>query len=464
MSRKRMAGIVGVALVCIILAAVGHVLSKEKKCKILDAEGNVIAEIIYKHQTVDYDCVEGYESYIDLAYREAAVIMGGQEDIEVSEAYGRLAKEEMSIRTAFHQKAEDGLLQVCRDGTETIYGGLAQEKAAAVSDTKGHILACYSHSLAGQSRNYIAYPTYAGSTIKPLSIYGPAVEDQTICWSSQYKDSAYGQITGEDGEKKDWPENTKPYSNTMWTVQEALQKSNNAIAVKVLKDYGVEKSCLFLEDEFGIKTQEEQKSFMENGEDSVLSNIALGYLEAGVTMKELMGAYQTFANGGIYMAMHTVTGIETREGESYYQEEAQGRQVFGADTAYIMNRMLKTVVEEGGTGKAAKVEGLEICGKTGTSDDYKDNWFIGMTPEYVCAVWYEYRGGLAGNESAAVFQKIMGKLEHNKEAAYLAPENVVEKNYCLKTGLLANEFCQEQRTGYYSLENIPKKCVCNIEK
>ncbi len=464
MRKKRKIGIAAVALVCIILVVAGRILSKEKKCKVFAEDGALIGEIVYQNKELRYESKEGYESYIDLAYREAAAILCEREGLEESEALGRLAAKEMCIRTAFRQDVEESLRKACDEEDDVSFSKQASERAAVVSDTEGHILACYSKSSTDPSRSYVTYPTYAGSTIKPISVYAPAVEENLIGWSSLYEDSAYYQITDENGKKKDWPVNTHPYSYTMWTVQEALQKSNNAIAVKVLKDYGVKKSCQFLQDEFGIGTDEEQESLIEKGEDSVLSNLALGYLEEGVTMQEMMGAYQTFANGGVYTVMHTIMGMEEKSGDVYYQEETRRRQVFSADTAYIVNRMMKTVVEEGGTGKSAGIEGLDICGKTGTSNDFKDNWFIGMTPEYICAVWYEYRGGLAGNGAAAVFRKVMENLEHDREAVYPVPDNIVEAFYCHETGLLANEYCKDQRKGYYRKENIPDKCTCNIAK
>lgn len=464
MRRKQMIGIAIVTLACGVLAVVGGTLSREKKCKLFAADGALIGEIVYQNKEVRYECEEGYESYVELTCREAAAILCEREGLVESEALGRLAEKEMCIRTAFRQDVAEGLGKACEEESVLTFNKLAPERAAAVSDTEGHILACYSRSRTDSFRNYVTYPTYAGSTIKPVSVYAPAVDDNIISWSSLYEDSAYYQITDESGEKKDWPVNTHPYSYTMWTVQEALQKSNNAIAVKVLKDYGVKKSCQFLQDEFGIGTKTELESLREKGEDSVLSNLGLGYLEEGVTIQEMMGAYQTFSNGGIYTAMHTVMSMEDKSGDIFYQEETQNRQVFAADTAYIVNRMMKTVVEEGGTGKSAGVEGLDICGKTGTSDDFKDNWFIGMTPEYICAVWYEYRGGLSGNESAAVFRKVMENLEHDREAAYPVPDDIVEAFYCHETGLLANEYCKDQRMGYYRKENIPEKCVCGIVK
>lgn len=457
--RKRVAGAAVVAAVCVLLACAGHILSVEKKGIVVDIEGNEIARLIYDGQTVCYDCEDGYEAYIDLACREAAKILCDREGIREAEAFQMLVEEEMTIQTTLCQDVMTGLLDVCRE-EQTPSGILASERCAAVGDTKGHIMACYSHSAEDASRNYVTYPTYAGSTIKSLSVYGPAVEDDVVCWSDLYMDSAYCRIVNADGEEADWPVNTRNYTNRMWTVQEALKKSNNAIAVKILKDYGVGNSCRFIREAFGLKTEVEERAVLEGKEDDVLSNIALGYLEAGVTMRDLMGGYQTFANGGSYTSMHAVTAIKSGSGAEYYKEDFEVTRVFSAETAYIMNRMLKTVVEEGGTGAAAFIEGLDICGKTGTSDESRDNWFVGMTPEYVCAVWYRLPRAGMENESPAVFREIMERMEHRKEIGYQKPEEVVEAACCEKTGLLANDFCEERQNGYYKKQNMPEECDC----
>ena len=469
MNRKRVLGVAAVAAVCVLLAGVGRVLSVEKTGIVTDIEGNEIARLVYDNQgngdqadvdrTVHYDCEDGYEAYVDLACREAAKILCEREGIREEEAFRMFVEEGMTVQTTFCPDVMGKLLNVCA-GEQILPGILASERAAAVSDTKGHILACYSHSAENSSRNYVTYPTYAGSTIKSLSVYGPAVEDDVACWSDLYLDSPYRRTVNADGEEEIWPVNMSSYTDRMWTVQEALKKSNNAIAVKMLKDYGVESSCRFLRESFGLKTEAEERAVSEGKEDDVLSNLALGYLEAGVTMRDLLGAYQTFANGGIYAPMHAVTAIQTGDGEEYYREDSETTRVFSAETAYIMNRMLKTVVEEGGTGEAAFIEGLDICGKTGTSDESRDNWFVGMTPEYVCAVWYGLPGAGMKNESPAVFREIMARVEHHEGLEYQKSENVVEVAYCEKTGLLANEFCKEQKAGYYKKQNMLEECDC----
>ena len=284
---KRVLGVAAVAAVCVLLACVGHVLSVEKTGIVTDIEGNVIARLMYDNRsdgdqadvdrTVRYDCEDGYEAYIDLACREAAKILCERERLREADALGLLGEVEMTVQTTLCPVVLVELLDVCAE-EQMLPGILASERAAAVGDTKGHILACYSHSVEDSSCNYVTYPTYAGSTIKPLSVYGPAVEDGVVCWSDLYMDSAYCRIINADGKEVDWPVNTGSYTNRMWTVQEALKKSNNAIAVKVLKDYGVGNSCRFIREAFGLKTEVEEGMVLEGEEDEYLTNIDYCYL------------------------------------------------------------------------------------------------------------------------------------------------------------------------------------------
>ena len=208
MNRKRVAGMAGVAAACVLLALAGHILSEEKNGIVTDAGGNEIARLMYGSQTDDnqmdgnrtvrYDCADGYEAYIDLACREAAEILCERKGIREEEAFLMLVEEEMTIQTAFRSDVMEGLLDVCGEGRMPS-GVLATERAAAVGDTKGHVLACYSHSAEDSSRNYVTYPTYAGSTIKSLSVYGPAIEDDIFCWSYLYLDSPYWRTVNADG-------------------------------------------------------------------------------------------------------------------------------------------------------------------------------------------------------------------------------------------------------------------------
>ena len=245
-------------------------------------------------------------------------------------------------------------------------------------------------------------------------------------------------------------------------MEQALKESNNAIAVKTLKLCGVEEACRFLDSDLQIATGKEQKIMQKEGEDSVLSNIALGYLKNGVTMRELQSAYLMFGNGGKRYDLYTIEKVQVN-GSVYYESwDKSGKQVIVEETAYIMNRLLKEVVSKDGTGKAAALKNVEVCGKTGTSRDYKDNWFVGMTPEYSCTVWYEEKSPEAyiENESPVIFHNILKNMKIDTQKEFPDCKNVVKMKYCKKTGLIANEHCAETADGYYNVKNVPDVCTC----
>lgn len=446
MNKKRIMGILAVALVCLGIAVVGKILSVDTTGSIVDVDGNTIATLHYADGALSYECEEGYESYVDIVCKEAAQ--------HISEK--KLVKKSMCIKTGFQKEVFESIKEAGEEFTESHN---RSNLAAAVSDVNGKVLASYSCSVMVDGQNYMMIPAYATSAIKPLSVYAPAIEEGVINWSSKYMDDAYSQIEDEDGKVKDWPLNIDPYTNVEQTVKTAMQRSNNTIAVKILKEYGVEKSCKFLQDKFGMNLETEMRLMRQSGDDEILGNIGMGYLREGVTPLEMLGDYQVFANGGMYQPAYTITEIVDKEGKSYYKHKDSSVRVFTEETAEIMNRLLHTVTEAGGTGWEAGIQGMDICGKTGTGSS--DNWFIGMTPEYVCNVWYGSKEKEDGeNKAASVFGSIISGLVHDSKVQYPKSDKVREESYCELTGLLANEHCQYTSIGYYSEKNLPKKCNC----
>ena len=454
MNRKRLIGIGATAVGCVILAATGIFLETDRKAYIMDSDSQIIAELSYNKEGLAYQCEEEYKTYVEMACQETMQIIEEQEGIDQKKAEKYIVQKGMRIQTAFHVEAMKAII-TAYEKNDSIRG---KTPAAALSDVNGHMIACYSDS--ADNKNYLVYPTYAGSTLKPFSVYAPALEEGIIDWSTMYMDSPYMEIENKDGMVAGWPTNTEPYSNHEITVEEALRKSNNAVAVKVLKDVGVEKSCELLATELHMNVQGEKEKIQKEGEDTVLSNIALGYLQAGVTVEKMLENYQVFANGGICYPLHVVTKIDNKKNEMYYQETEEGRQIFSEETAFIVNRLLNKVVDEG-TGTNAQIEDIDICGKTGTSTDYRDNWFIGMTPEYVCGVWYSDKGAVMHqNESLTVFRDIMLHLKHDSSKTYPFAEGVVKKQYCEKSGCLNNGNCEQVRAGYYNKKYLPVLCDC----
>lgn len=457
--RRRVTGLLLTAGACIGIIVAGILLDDPANVGVLDSEGNEIGQLFQENGELEYTCDDGCESYMDIVRNELLDIVIRTEELSGEKAQKAAAKkiisDKMQVQTACSQEVLNAVEYAYDLNTDPAIGNTA----AAVCDIDGRLLACTSRSDNDQNYNYITMPAYAGSSIKPLSVYAPAMEDGTITWSSLYEDSPFALAENADGELEEWPVNTEPYTYRMVPVEDAVATSNNAVAVKVLRKYGAEKSAQFLQESFGIDTGQELELMQEKGADRVLGNLALGYLENGVTVEQIAGAYQIFANGGTYEPAHAITRV-TADGENYYQHEQEAEHVISAQTAYIMNRLLRQVVLEG-TGTAAQTEGVEVCGKTGTSE-YGDHWFAGITPEYTCAVWYEETSTEGTTErSVRIFRDIIAAIDSGEGVEYEMPDGVREAEYCKKTGLLRGETCEEYGTGYFDEEHMPGKCeVC----
>ena len=198
-------------------------------------------------------------------------------------------------------------------------------------------------------------------------------------------------------------------------------------------------------------------------QDAALMGMGLGYMDTGVTLCELNAAYAAFGNGGKYYAPTFVTSA-SRENEVIYAPDSQPKQVFSEQTAWIMNRMMKSNVDmRDGLGFGAQLEGVEVFGKSGTTDrdGVVDNtWFIAGCPEYVTAVWIglDYQRENTGMPSGAKLCNIlMGKTEH-KTADFTPCSGVVQREFCTETGKLSGKGCADTEIGWYTGGNIPELC------
>lgn len=448
MNKKRGIGIILVFCICCGIVIVGRMLSTEHKMSILGSNGEEIAAVTYSDGEIQFSGNEAYQPYVELVLQEVQKVC---QDETVKD----LIHKDVVVQTVFDKEIYDSL----QDAYELENFNLLNNTASVVSDIEGRILACYSNGRDG--KNYVMEPTYAASTIKPLSVYGPAIEAGVINWSSMYMDSAYMQVE-EKGIMKDWPVNTRPFRNQKIPIVQALKESNNAIAVKILKDYGIQKSCDLLQSQLGLDVSYEQEVLKSEEEDNVLSNLALGYLKGGVTVRQMAENYQVFASGGLKHSTYTIEKISIKDKSYYTRQEEEGNRIFTESTAYIMNRLLKEVVSEGGTAAKAQIDGVDICGKTGTSLDYQDNWFVGITPELICATWYEESNPEihTENEAVLIVKDVIESMKDDIVTAYPVAESVVRKTYCLSTGKLANTQCQNTGEGYYDTNYLPALCDC----
>ncbi|MEM9213918.1 MAG: penicillin-binding protein 1A [Cyanobacteria bacterium P01_F01_bin.150] len=205
-------------------------------------------------------------------------------------------------------------------------------------------------------------PRQPGSTFKPF-VYAAAVASGI----SPYKGYVDARLVIDGYEPKNYG---KSYSGNV-SMRDALTRSINIVAVKTLLDVGFE-PVIDLANKMGI-----QSNLLP------VYSLALGSLE--VTLLELTNAYGTFANEGIFTEAHGIKKVVNREDEVLYEFREEPQQALDSDTAAIMTWMLRSVVQSG-TGRNAWLN-RPVAGKTGTSEEYRDLWFVGYIPQLVTGVW-----------------------------------------------------------------------------
>ncbi len=287
-------------------------------------------------------------------------------------------------------------------------------------------------------------PRQPGSSIKPVAVYAPAIEEGIITPMSVIKDEAI-TIAG-------WsPVNYYSGFRGNMTVLNAVKLSTNTVAVKVLQELGVDKSFNFLSKKLGVSTLVSSRN--ENGKvvsDKNLPALALGGLTDGITTMELTAAYSAFVNDGIYIEPHTYTKVVDSKGKVLLEKEPKMVTAMSEKTARLMCNMLNAVTKSGGTGVAAALPNVMTGGKTGTTDDNKDRWFVGLTPYYVGAVWYGHdepknMSYLGSNPALKAWRMVMEEV--HKGLPYKAFKGVTDKidvTVCSETGMLYTSTCVDK--------------------
>ncbi len=293
-----------------------------------------------------------------------------------------------------------------------------------------------------------------GSSMKPIGVYGPAIEINAITFSTLFPDTPL-QVS-ESGGISNWPVNFSHSYGGPITVAYAIAQSINTVAVRCLQLIGFEYSYAFLTTRLGISTLDETL-------DKSYSPLALGGLTNGISMRELCAAYVPFSNGGTYYEPHSYTKITDYEGKIILDKTRNIKIVkaFADDSAMIMNKLLQGVMN-GGTGIAARYGNMPLAGKSGTTSDDYDYLFVGMNPYYVTVTWlgYDIPGKLPSkyasrNSFKYVMSAISAPLEYK---TFPVASNVVSAAYCTVTGDLAGGGCGSTGTGWYKSDHLPPTC------
>lgn len=354
-----------------------------------------------------------------------------------------------------------------QDALETVYEnrkGVYEENsqsAMVVMDYKGRVLGIVGGL--GKKDNVMGFnravdaKRQPGSAFKPLAVYAPALEKSLkdpnfdFYWSTLIKDAPTEDIKV-DG--KPWPTNEGGgYSSKKLTIQSGIARSLNTISARTLLQVGLDYSYNFLTEKFHISSMIDQ--------DCAPAPLATGALTNGASVLDITAAYQAFGNGGKYYYPYCYYKVTDFQGNTILEStpDTTNEQALSESTAWIMNKLLQTVMTSG-TGTTYKISGVQCIGKTGTTTGSVDRYFVGGTPEYIAAVWYGFdqqkEVRQTPNPSGILWKNVMNEIYSSKginKKEFPDYDGITRRAYDSSNGLLANY--SSGNYGWYDKNNLP---------
>ena len=290
-----------------------------------------------------------------------------------------------------------------------------------------------------------------GSCIKPITTYGLALYSDHIHWGSIYKDSPI-KVEG-----KEWPENYDYiWRRSNMFIYEALRQSRNTVPAQLCQELTPQTVFEFATNNLNVDLVDATES---GATDIAYAPLTIGALTYGISPENLVNAYMPYGNGGIYCSAHIVSRVEKGDGTVVYANDGNPHEAVDPETACVMNHLLQEVIKNG-TGTAAQLSNKTVAGKTGTSEDWNDICFVGLTEDFVSGVWigYDTKNELNhGLSSAGVWYNIIGEYADSIESDNSFPEcdTVISAPMCSSTGLIATDYCPKGITGYWKSSNAP---------
>lgn len=297
----------------------------------------------------------------------------------------------------------------------------------------------------GRLLNRALVPRQPGSSIKPISVYLTALNNGATAGDVYLDQKMPERLFGHS------PRNAGNYYQGWTTIRNLLRQSSNVGAYQVARDISADKDARVNRNSTYSKAYNDEESINKMIEtlksvgistivekddnptwnDMDYAPLTLGGMSYGISPFEMAGAFTAISNGGKYANPYVITKIESNTGEVIYQVDPKEKEVTSPQNAYILTDMLKDVVRRG-TGRNASFPGQEVAGKTGTTNDKKDVWFVGYTPYYTCSVWIgndkNQKLAFGSTQSAYLWKQIMKSVHQDLDRKeFEEPEGIYTK-------------------------------------
>lgn len=299
-----------------------------------------------------------------------------------------------------------------------------------------------------------------GSALKPLSVYAPALEERLITWGSVFDDTPVRFYPQTGGGYVAWPQNLPTVYGGLTDVATAVKLSKNTVAVRVFEKLGAERSYAYLTERLGFHTLVRKGTGASGGTvtDLAPAPLALGQLSVGVSVRDMTNAYVPLANEGVYCKGRSYVLVLDGHGRVLLENKPVTTRAFRPAVASVMTQLLRGVAEEGTAKSLSLPRMIETAGKTGTSGEGQDKWFVGYTPHLVSGIWCGYPDGKtpvpreARDSHLAVWDAVMKRLhvrylEKGGTRSFPLDGNVKTAAYCKDSGCLTGHACRRDARG-----------------
>ena len=319
--------------------------------------------------------------------------------------------------------------------------------------------------------NHATVPHIPGSTLKPLGLYAPLIDEGRINAATVFDDVPVS-FSEQNGEYREYPKNSPNIYDGLITVKDALRLSKNTVAVRLCELRSPRAVFETLRDDYGFETLAERETVADKTyTDVALSPMALGQLTHGVSLRKLTESYGVFPSDGVVRNARSYTVVTDHKNSVVLENPKTEKRVMKPQTARIMNTLLSGVVEDGTAGKITLTNLVETAGKTGTSGNSRDKMFVGYTPYYTAGIWcgYESHSDAVVNISPdhlEIWDSIMNEIHRERLSSEeytktFSKEGLIYRSYCKDSGEIFAENCTLDPRGsrvdyaYFSADNLP---------
>ena len=402
--------------------------------------------------------------YVDMAIDDVIADLQSEAGMSRAEASALVFGGGLEIYIQIDTEIQKIMEEYYENTANFVSGEGAQSAMIIIDKENGDILGVVGAIGEKQGNRLQSYATDTlrppGSTIKPLSIYAPALESGLITYASVYDDVPYDYIEGNNGSLSPWPKNANGIYHGLSTISYAMANSTNTIPIRILDELGLSHSFYFLRDYLHLDDMIETAYDTSGGfiTDMDYAALALGQLNYGLSVRDVTAAYTIFADNGIYHAPRSYSLVKDSLGNVILKKGVVSERVISDGNAEIMTKLLSEVVF-GGTANDLTVKNkVAIAAKTGTTQDNKDRWCIAYTPSLVCGVWYGYEypkeiPRAEKNHFLDAMDSVLTRIYSRdvrsayKDREFESSAHLSTANYCMDSGLLPTEACKNDARG-----------------